>query len=176
MTAHTRPKFVSQHGRRFGLAPGYLVVDDNQVGPPLSVAISATGNSATTSEVTLKSYTLKANELVLANQGIYVKAFGTFAGNAQNKRATLYVGGVNVTTASVTDSGATWLLEARYYKTGASTQRALTGGQHGSTLLSLADTTDTAVDTSDITISLKATSGSGSASDIVCDGLEVGFI
>ncbi len=172
----TRPTFVSQHGKRFGLAPGYLMVDGKQAGPPLNAAVSAAGNSATTSEVTLKTYSLPAGILDSANQGIYVKAFGTFAGNAQNKRATLYVGGVNVTTASVTESGSTWMLEARYYKTGASTQRALTGGQHGSTVLALADTTDTATDTTTITVSLKATAGSGTQSDIICDALEVGFI
>ena len=174
--ADVRSPFVSQHGKRFGLAPGYLIIDGDQVGPPLNVAASATGNTATTSEATLKTYALPAASLNAADQGIYVKAFGTFGGNAQNKRATLYVGGVNVTTASVTNSGSTWMLDARYYKTGASTQRALTGGQIGSTLLALASTTDTTTDTSDITISLKATSGSGSQSDIICHGLEVGFL
>jgi len=174
--ADIRSPFVSLHGKRLGLGPGYLIVDGDQVGPPLNVATSATGNTATTSEAALKSYSLPAGSLALSDQGIYVKAFGTFAGNAQNKRATLYVGGVNVTTASVTNSGSTWMLDARYYKTGASTQRALTGGQVGSTILALASTTDTTTDTSDITISLKATSGSGSQSDIICHALQVGYI
>lgn len=172
----TKSSFVSKHGRRFGLAPGHLRVDGNPVGPPLNVAASAVGNSATTVEETLKSYSLPGRSLAAASQGIYVKAFGRFAGNAQNKRATLYVGGVSITTASLTTSGSAWMLEARYYKTGANAQRAITGGQYGTTFLALANTTDTATDTSDITISLKATSGSGSASDILCDALEVGYL
>lgn len=175
--ASTKSKFVSLHGKRVGVGPGYLMVDGNPKGPPLNVAASSvSGNSATTSEVTLKSYSLPGEALSASNQGIYVKAFGRLAGNAQNKRATLYIGGVNITTASVTDSGSAWTLEGRYYKTGASTQRAVTGGQIGSTNLALASTTDTASDTSAITIALKATSGSGSASDVLCDALEVGYL
>lgn len=167
---------VSIHGRRLGLAPGYVLVDGNPAGPPLNVGASTvSGNSATTSEVTLKSYSLPENTLKSANHGIYVTAFGRFAGNAQNKRATLYVGGVNVTTASVTNSGSTWMLQAQYVKTAASAQRALTGGQIGLTSLALSSSTDTATDTSTIAISLKATAGSGSQSDILCDALIVGF-
>lgn len=171
----TKGFFTSLHGKRLGIAPGYLVVDGNPAGPPLNVSASVAGNTATTAEATLKSYSLPAGSLKATNQGIYVTAFGRFAGNAQNKRATLYVGGVNITTASVTNSGATWVLTAQYIKTGASTQRAFASGQISSTALALASSTDTTTDTSDITISLKATSGSGSQSDILCDALFVGF-
>lgn len=174
--ASTKSSFVSLHGKRLGLAPGYLKVDGGLAGPALNVSASTVaGNSATTSEVTLKSYSLPGSTLA-TDQGVYVKAYGRFAGNAQNKRATLYIGGVNITTASVTTSGGAWYLEGRYYKTGSSTQRAITGGMIGSTALALASATDTATDTSAITIALKATSGSGSASDILCDALEVGFL
>lgn len=174
--ASTKSNFVSLHGKRVGVAPGYLKVDGAPVGPALNVsASSVAGNSATTAEVTLKSYSLPIGTLA-ADQGVYVKAYGRLAGNAQNKRATLYIGGVNITTASVTTSGGAWHLEGRYYKTGASAQRAITGGLVGSTALALASATDTAPDTSAVTIALKATSGSGSASDILCDALEVGFL
>lgn len=176
--ANTKSPSVSIHGRRLGLAPGFLFVDGDQVGPPLNVAADAVvGNAATTSEVTLKSYSLEAGALKAANQGIYVTAFGRFSGSGAGfKRATLYVGGINVTTASVTNSGSTWMLQSQYIKTAASAQRALNGGQIGSTSLALASTTDTAVDTAAITIALKATSGSGSSSDILCDGLVVGYL
>lgn len=175
--ASTKSLFVSLHGKRLGLAPGFLKIDGAPKGPPLNVSVSTVaGNTATTAEATLKSYSLPGGSFLAADQGIYVKAFGRFGGNAQNKRATLYIGGVNITTASVTDSGATWMLEGRYYKTGSSTQRALTNGMHGSTQLSLASATDTADDTAAITIALKATSGSGSQSDILCDALEVGYL
>lgn len=174
--ASTNSPFVSIHGKRLGLSPGYLLVDDDPTGPPLNVAASASGNSATTVETTLKSYSLPARALGATNHGVYVKAYGSFAGNAQNKRATLTIGGVSITTASLTTSGSAWMLEGRYYKTGANTQRAITRGQYGTTLLALANTTDTTTDTADIAIALKATSGSGSASDIICDVLEVGFV
>lgn len=174
MTSVKSP-FVSIHGKRMGLAPGYTLVDGNPAGPPLNVSASVVGNSATTAEETLKSYSLPAGSLGATNHGIYVTAFGRVGGNAQNKRVTLYVGGVNITTASVTNSGATWMLTAQYIKTGSSTQRAFTSGQVASTALALASSTDTTTDTSDITISLKATSGSGSQSDILCDALFVGF-
>ena len=175
----TSPKsrHVSLHGKRVGIAPGYLTIDGNQAGPPLNVdADDVVTTTATTTEQTLKTYSLPGNTLDAANQGIYVKAFGRFGTGANNKRATLYVGGVNVTTASVTSSGSTWTLDARYMKTGSSTQRALTGGMVHTTQLALTSTTDTATDTSDITISLKATSGSGTTSDVFCDALEVGFV
>jgi hypothetical protein len=172
----TKPPLVSLHGKRFGLAPGYTMVDGGPAGPPLNVSASAVaGNSATTAEVTLKSYSLPAYTLKNADHGIYVTAFGRFAGNAQNKRATLTIGGVSITTASTTNSGGTWMLTGQYIKTGSSTQRALAGGQIASTALALASSTDTSTDTSDITIALKATSGSGSQSDILCDALIVGF-
>lgn len=172
----TKSSFVSLHGKRVGLAPGHLRLDGNPVGPPLNVAAAAVGNTATTTAVTLKSYSLLGGSLAATSQGVYVKASGRFAGNAQNKRATLTIGGVSITTSSVTSSGEAWMLEGRYYKTGSSTQLALTSGMIGSTRLALASTTDTATDTSDITISLAATSGSGSASDILCDVLEVGYL
>lgn len=172
----TKPPLVSVHGKRLGLAPGFMYVDGNPAGPPLNVAATTVvGNAATTTETTLKSYSLPEYSLKSANHGIYVTAFGRFAGNAQNKRATLYVGGVNITTASTTNSGGTWALQAQYIKTAASAQRFLAGGQIGSTALALSSSTDTAVDTSTITIALKATSGSGSQSDILCDALIVGF-
>lgn len=174
--ASTKPPIVSQHGRRFGIAPGYAMLDGNPMGPPLNVAADAVaGNSATTAEVTLKSYSLPAFALKSANHGVYVTAFGRFAGNAQNKRATLTVGGVSVTTASTTNSGGTWVLQAQYIKTASNAQRALTGGQIASTALALASSTDTSTDTSTISIALKATSGSGSQSDILADALIVGF-
>lgn len=174
--ASPKGPFVSMHGKRWGLAPGYALLDGNPTGPPLNVSADAVvGNSATTAEVTLKSYSLPERALKSANHGIYVTAFGRFAGNAQNKRATLYVGGVNITTASVTFSGSTWMLSAQYIKTAANAQRALVGGQIGSTALALASSTDTSTDTSTISIALKATAGSGSQSDILCDALVVGF-
>jgi hypothetical protein len=174
--ASTKPPLVSIHGKRFGLAPGYVRVDGGPAGPPLNVSASAVaGNTATTAEATLKSYSLPERTLQNVNDGIYVQAFGRFAGNAQNKRATLNIGGISITTASTTNSGGTWMLQGQYIKTAASAQRAITGGQIGSTALALASATDTTTDTSDITISLKATSGSGSQSDILCDALIVGF-
>lgn len=175
--ASTKSPFVSIHGKRLGLAPGYMKVDGNPYGPPLNVSPAAAGNTATTAEVSLKSYSLPGGSLSATGHGIYVRAFGTLGGTTAGfKRATLYVGGVSITTGSLTDSAATWLLEARYFKTGASTQRSFTAGQYGSTRLALATTTDTSTDTSDITIAIKATSGSGSASDVLCNGLEVGFL
>ena len=174
--ASTKPPLVSIHGKRFGLAPGYVRIDGAPTGPPLNVAASAVvGNAATTTETTLKSYSLPEYTLKAVNDGIYVQAFGRFAGNAQNKRATLYVGGVNITTASTTNSGGTWMLQAQFIKTASNAQRAVTNGQIASTALALASSTDTSTDTSTITIALKATSGSGSQSDILCDALIVGF-
>jgi hypothetical protein len=174
--ASTKANFVSIHGKRLGLKPNYALLDGAPMGPPLNVSADAVaGNSATTAEVTLKSYSLPAFSLKNANHGVYVTAFGRFAGNAQNKRATLNIGGISITTASTTNSGGTWMLQGQYIKTAASAQRAITGGQIGSTALALASATDTTTDTSDITISLKATSGSGSQSDILCDALIVGF-
>lgn len=174
--ASTKPPIVSVHGRRLGLAPNYLRLDGAPTGPPLNVSVSAVaGNSATTSEVTLKSYSLPEYTLKNVNDGIYVQAFGRFAGNAQNKRATLTIGGVSITTASTTNSGGTWMLTGQYIKTAASAQRAVTGGQIASTALALASSTDTSTDTATISIALKATSGSGSQSDILCDALIVGF-
>jgi hypothetical protein len=174
--ASTKAPFVSIAGKRFGLAPGYAILDGAPVGPPVNVSADAVaGNSASTSEVTLKSYSLPAFALKNVNNGIYIQAFGRFAGNAQNKRATLYVGGVNITTASTTNSGGTWMLQAQVIKTASNAQRVVTNGQIASTALALSSSTDTSTDTAAITIALKATSGSGSQSDILCDGLIVGF-
>jgi hypothetical protein len=173
----TKPPLVSIHGKRLGLAPNFAYLDGAPMGPPLNVSASAVATTtATTVEQTLKSYSLPERSLKDANHGIYVQAFGRFAGSANNKRATLYVGGVNITTASVTSSGSAWTLTAQYIKTAANAQRAFMGGQIASTALAITSGTDTATDTSTIAIALKATSGSGTTSDIFCDGLIVGYI
>lgn len=171
----TKGPFVSVHGKRLGLAPGFQYVDGAPAGPPLNVSASVVGNTATITEQTLKSYALPEYGLKSANHGIVVQAFGRLAGNANTKRVTLYVGGVNITTASVTSSGSAWMLSGQFIKTAANAQRAFMNGQIGATALAITSGTDTSTDTSTITISLKATCGSATVSEVFCDALVVGF-
>ena len=71
--ASPKGPFVSVQGKRLGLAPGFQYVDGAPTGPPLNVAASVVGNTATVTEQTLKSYALPEYALKSVNHGVLVQ-------------------------------------------------------------------------------------------------------
>lgn len=100
--------------------------DTAKVGGILLSSTTQTGNVGTGEDVLL-DYSLPANTLAVNNQSIRVKAFGTIANNANNKRLRFRFGtaGTNLvldTTAAYANNAYNWLMEAEIYRTGAATQ------------------------------------------------------
>ncbi len=105
---------------RVGTAPGAFA----KIGGTINVNTSAVGNVGT-GEDNLISYTLPANALTTNGDRLIIRASGTFAANANNKRVKLYFGTQVLfdTTALAFNSG-DWCLEAEVIRTGATTQKA----------------------------------------------------
>ncbi len=83
--------------------------------------------NVTTGIDTLISYTLPANVLALDGYNLEIKAWGTFAANANNKELILLFGSaVLYDTGVVAVNNGTWLLTATITRTGAATQQAIT--------------------------------------------------
>lgn len=141
----------------------------------ISANVTAALNTATNTLLALSSYSIPANTLDVVGRGIFVEAFGTLAGNAQNKSLRLAVGGLVINSGSFTSSGSAWSLSARVQKTAANAQLGLLTGYAGTTGIAPVVQTDTSVDTGAIVVALSALSGSASASDITCNALIVRY-
>lgn len=96
-----------------------------EVGAAIYSDFTAVSNTITAEE-DLMGYSLLANTLVVNNDYIELKGWGTFAVNTNNKRLRLKFGG-----ATIYDSGAiaanagSWLITATIARTGPSTQQAI---------------------------------------------------
>jgi hypothetical protein len=143
-------------------------------GPSGNIAIDTTpvSTSGTNVAQTLMTYALPANALDTIGRSIYVEAWGTFAGNAAPKSVNLKVGGMTMTTGTVTQSGGSWTVNGTIFKTGPNAQAGLFMGDAANVRLTCMATTDTSVDTSAITISVVATDASANPSgNITAAGL-----
>lgn len=141
----------------------------------VSVNVSASASAATASAQTLKTYSIPANSLNAAGRGIEVIAFGSKAGNAAPVDLGLTIGGVEYTMGNDTQSGVSWMMSAIYNRTGASAQVGSFGGSVGATVKAASVSTDTAIETSDIAISVTATDASAATANVTCNGLIVKF-
>jgi len=141
----------------------------------ISVNLTPIANSATANSAVMMSYSLPANSFNATGQQVYIEAWGTFAANAQNKQLWITVGGMTFASGSSTGNGSTWVMRGRVYRSGASAQVAQFEGQIGASAVAMASSTDTSVETSAITISLKALSGSASGTDITQNGLKIQY-
>lgn len=144
------------------------------VGGVISSGVTPAAQSGTGLQ-TLQTATIPAKALDRNGRGIYVQAWGTYAGNANQKSVQLNVGGLSLSSGSSTGSGTVWVLEGRVFRTAANAQRGILYGNVAGAL-SPAAATDTSVDTGTITVTVKAASGSGSQSDIIAQGLFVEYL
>lgn len=147
----------------------------------ISLNVTPASNTATTGINTLMTASIPANAFDQVGRGVHVKTWGVFAGNAQNKQITLAIGGITYATGSSTQSGTSWEVECYYFKSASDAQVAylkndglLTGGSLP--IVGPKSQTDTAVDTSAITVNVQATDGSGSGTDITVNGLWIQYV
>jgi hypothetical protein len=76
-----------------------------------------------TGEDTLQTYSLTANSLSKAGQGISIRAGGDFANNANAKTLTYDIGGTNILSqAFPTSLAGSWKVDLVLFRTGSSTQ------------------------------------------------------
>ena len=90
-------------------------------------ASSATGQTSSTDETTLYTYTLPANTLVNVHDSVFYHAGGTFAADGNNKTLTAYFGATTLgTTGAQAYNGVAWDVSVMAYMSFAGNQRILT--------------------------------------------------
>lgn len=139
----------------------------------LSVNLTSTGNTADTTEDTLLSYSVPANTLSATGKGVRIKAWGTFAANADTKTVKLYFGSEVIATPTAASNGTNWSLDLLVFKTGASTQAVVGNGVVATTPVTVYSAAGAETDTANITIKVTGQSGTAAANDIVAKGLVV---
>ena len=137
----------------------------------VSVNVATVGSSATNTLQTMRSFPIPANLLNSTSRGLFVSAWGRFAGNAAPKSINLKVGGVQIQSGTSTQSGAVWMLTGTVGRVGANSQRTVFNGQIGTTVIAPVSLADTSVNTSAITVSVTATDDSAAQSNLLVDGL-----
>lgn len=151
----------------------------------LTTSVTAVGNVGT-GEDDLITYSLPANSLASNGQAIRIHAWGTMAGNANDKIFRFYFGattGISVTlipfaTASNLVTGQ-WMLEALVIRTGSSAQSIiakftqLSGGTANIRDMVLTRNVASATETDTGAITVKCTGQATDDSDIVQSGLVV---
>lgn len=137
-------------------------------------AIVATGVG--TSEQTLQTYTLPANTITAAGQGVRTTCWGGTAANANNKTRKLYFGASAITTATEAANAQTWRLSFIVMRTAAATQQFLGSGEAGTASVTPLATvvlsgTDDFTAGAGIVIKCTATDGTSSAGDVSANGM-----
>lgn len=147
-----------------------------KVGGVIEANVTQVLSDDTNTTQTLVTYSLPANTLNANGRGLRVHAFGKFAGNAAPKTLQLNVGGANINTGSVTQSGSSWILEALVARIAANSQRVFFKQNVGGAVLAPKSQTDTSVDTGAITISVAGLDASAATGNIMVDGLVIEYL
>lgn len=123
-------------------------------------------------EDTLITYTVQPSILAKDGYNIGIKAWGTFAANANSKRLRLYFGSTVLydTTALVVNNG-TWVIESTVVRTGAATQQAISFIISSNTTVVNSVTYIVPTVTLSATIVIKCTGLGVADNDIVQNGL-----
>jgi hypothetical protein len=149
----------------------------------LDSTISCAGSSTTavTTEETLLSRSVPLNSLTANGESILIKAWGTFASNANAKTIRLKENVASITidqNAVITNpNGLKWLIEAQIYYAGSTSgcgfSKLYMGGEDPEvTIHNSASWTWTANQTIEVT----GQNGTASANDITCNGLSIEII
>ena len=139
--------------------------------PTGTIAVDVTQTvSGAGSPVTLKSFTLQAGKLAVANTGIRIRAYGTTANNANAKSVRLSFGATLVQSIVLNISTtAAWELSATIIRTGAATQKAFGDMSTHSTTVTPATVTSPA-ETLANAIVVKVDCTQVAAGDVICEG------
>lgn len=147
---------------------------DAPIGGSLSIDTTAAGN-ITIGEDDLITYTLEANSLSTNDDYVEIKAWGSFAANANNKRVKFYLGSTALfDSAAQAANNASWSINALIVRTGAATEKSVVNFSTSSALFTATTTTNAAV-AEDTTANLiiKCTGEATNTDDIVQDGMIV---
>lgn len=142
----------------------------------ISAQSVAAATIANTSETTLQQYTLPANSLAVAGQGVLVTCWGTTGATANNKTRKLYFGTTStITTAAEAANAQSWYLALKVMRTGAATQTTLGTGMAGTASVTPLNSVVAGTDalTADVLIKCTGTNGTSAANDIVANGMTV---
>lgn len=157
--------------------------NDAAVGGVLFSTVTAQGNALTGEDQLLNGtsgYTLPANTLSADGMWVKITAWGTFAGNANNKRFRVRFGNSGTNLAFDTTAGAysnlVWYVETTVIRTGATTQDAITiatiggngGGIAATTYLQFAALTQTL--SGSVLIQVTGETTTSANNDIVLEG------
>lgn len=147
------------------------------LGGRLLVDTTAVGNVGT-GEDDMIAETLEGGTLAANGQALRITAWGTFAANANNKRARLYFGATAVAdTGVIAQNGGSWRLEALVVRTGATTQKASgMAASSDAATLGAKHTASTPAETLASNVTIKTTGEATSNDDVQCQALLVELI
>lgn len=138
--------------------------------------LTQVATAANTVETTLQTYSLPANAFNNNGISVRIKAWGSFAANANNKTVKLYFGAVSfVNSGAVAGNNVKWIIEGTVHRVGATSQKCNGHFIYGTTEVGVQNNAATETDTAAIVIKVTGQNGSSSASDIVCEGMIVDF-
>jgi hypothetical protein len=145
---------------------------DAPVGGSLSIDTTAVGNVGA-GEDDLITYTLLGDSLNTDDDYLEIKAWGSFAANANNKRVRLYLGST-----ALFDSGAqaannaSWSINALIVRTGAAAEKSVVNFSTSSALFTATTTTNAAVaEDTTANLTIKCTGEATNDDDVVQDGM-----
>ncbi len=145
--------------------------DSMQIGGVLVSNVISVGNIGT-GEDNLIQYTVNANTLDIGNCFLEISAFGTFAGNANNKRVKLYFGSaVLIDTGLVPANDGSWSVKSTVIRVNSNAQKNISSIISNNT--SISDGTSYIASSEDLTASIivKCTGQGITDNDVVQEGL-----
>lgn len=144
----------------------------------LNAQTGAVATGTGTAEQVLQTYTVPANTLASAGQGLRISCWGTTGATANNKTRKLYFGASVITTATEAANAQNWYLELIVMRTGAATQAVMGRGLAGTAGVTPLSYVNQGTD--DLTTGLVAkctgTDGTSAAADITANGMLVELI
>lgn len=143
------------------------------VGGLLNAQTASVATGTGTAEQTLQQYTLPANTITAAGQGVRVTCWGTTAANANVKTRKLYFGASALTTAAEAANAQPWFIRLLVMRTGAATQTTMGYGLAGTGGVTPISTVVAGTDafTADIIVKCTATDGTSAAGDVIAAGM-----
>ena len=145
------------------------------VGGLLNAQTAAVATGTGTTEQTLQTYALPANQLASAGQAVRVRCWGTTGATANNKTRKLYFGASVITTAAEAANAQNWFLDLVVMRTGAATQSVSGFGLAGTGGVTPISYINQGSDdlTAAVTIKCTGTDGTSAAADITANGMIV---
>jgi hypothetical protein len=155
----------------YTLTPAQVPGFRRQYSPTLLLTAQSSagvGNGADTTDDTLQSVTVKANNLKAAGKSVEFEAFGSLAANGNNKTIKVFFGAtVIATTGVITTSGGSWYAWGTITRTAVGVQTIFAGIQVGLAVIVATLTTGALDETTDLVLkSTGASPTSGAANDV----------